>query len=279
MGSKIGGIAFKIGGIAFTVFGFLFFIVIYRTFILGTGLMGYVFTFILFIFLGFVSVIANQLISRGRKEGLSVLSPKELAKESNIVLYLRSFKDDAIAARYSGIDVRNIASFRPKSFITDEEKIVEELKSAGRVVCIGKPREKLPEIGAERVYAEEKGWRELVSSRMESSVLVVFRIASTEGLLWEVEEALKRVRPERLLFLVPNEKNVYGAFCAAMRDRDLLHLPDYDDTFNNEVEVSGLTGLIYFTHEWKAYSVSFKKKEKLGIALQPIFQQLQPTSE
>ena len=56
-----------------------------------------------------------------------------------LVLYLRSFRDDAIAARVTRIELGE--------FVTEEERLVEVMQPIGPVIAIGRPGE-LPDLGA-----------------------------------------------------------------------------------------------------------------------------------
>ena len=55
-------------------------------------------------------------------------------------------------------------------------------------------------VGAARLYVSDAKWRDEVDSLLARSRLVVLRVSVTDGSLWEVERAIKRVPPERLLF-------------------------------------------------------------------------------
>jgi hypothetical protein len=260
----------KIAGITILVFGFFSFIFIYQTFISGTGFIGYIYNSILFIFLGILGVSVNLLIARGRKKSILLPSSEELINISDPIVYLRSFKDDSISSGFSGVSIKAINTYRPKAFVTGEEKLIKKLSSMGRVVAIGKPREQLPELGAERVYVRDDEWQRVVAGWMDRARLVVLRIGGTEGLWWEVQEAIRRVKPERLLFLVPGDKNLYEAFRAGMRDRGLPQLPDFAGTFDPAYALGGLCALIYFTPDWTGRFVPFKDEKSLQAALQPL---------
>src|SRR4051794_1892866 len=75
------------------------------------------------------------------------------------VLLLRSFVDDVAGIPPNALFPRLFG--RPKRL---EETIGEELTRAGPFVAIGKPGERLPQMGAHRLYVADSQWQELVSS-------------------------------------------------------------------------------------------------------------------
>jgi len=140
------------------------------------------------------------------------------------VLYLRSFQDDGIAPKYP--DMSNLLG--NAMYRTDEQKLIEGLKVLGPVVAIGKPGETVPEAGAARSYFSESEWREEVTNRMHASQIVVVRCATTEGLLWELQTALKQVLPERLLIWLMfsgNREEQWNQFCSRIESWLPLKLP------------------------------------------------------
>ncbi len=88
------------------------------------------------------------LYNRGRKitakRAQSVLSDSS----AQTVLYLRSFADDAIAATTPDLKTN---FFTIPAFATQEEQTVAVLALAGAVVGVGRPGERLPELGAARL--------------------------------------------------------------------------------------------------------------------------------
>lgn len=103
------------------------------------------------------------------------------------VLYLRSFSEDYDDDPYRR-DMR-----------TPEEILTRALETAGPFVAIGKPGERLPLLGATRIYLPAGSWQEGVRHLMRVAQLVVIQPDISSGLLWETEAARGTVRPERLL--------------------------------------------------------------------------------
>ena len=80
------------------------------------------------------------------------------------------------------------------------------------MVAIGKPGERLPELGAARIYVPDDQWREVVTTWMSEAALVVFRAGETEGLWWEVEQALARCSRRRILIVELGPPQAYLSF-------------------------------------------------------------------
>jgi hypothetical protein len=127
-------------------------------------------------------------------------------REGRPVLYLRSFKEDFLTNMIDFEDRSLLASF-----VTEEEYLEQALRRLGPVVAIGVPGEKLPQLGAARIYVEHSEWKARVQDLMKDAILVVLRIGTTENFLWEYKEALDRVRPERIVLLITHPAQ-YEAF-------------------------------------------------------------------
>jgi hypothetical protein len=105
------------------------------------------------------------------------------------VLYLRSFTQEE---KINATLTRSYES-------TFEERLVRALEGLGPVVSVGHASEIPPPAGAARLYLDEKNWQGEVRQLMSVARLVVVNPGTTEGVLWEVDYALRHVEPERLL--------------------------------------------------------------------------------
>lgn len=116
------------------------------------------------------------------------------------VLYLRSFRDDGTL--WLDQEQGRLAQWWSKllAFRTTEEQCVAALQAVGPVVAIGKPGEPIPELGAARLYVGHDAWQAEVRQLMDRAALVVVRIGSSPGVLWEIEQVLSRLPRERLVF-------------------------------------------------------------------------------
>jgi hypothetical protein len=185
-------------------------------------------------------------------------SPEPRASLAAPVLYLRSFLDDP-----EGAEIRSHGAlylfYGPWAFfmlLTEEEQIAKVLSEFGPVLAVGKPGERLPEVGAARLYLADGEWQNGVRELMGRSRLVVIRAGLTEGLLWELAEAVRLVPPERLLILVPRGRVGYDGFrkgASRLLPQGLPEMTRSSGVF------SSLTGLIHFDPDWRASFVPLRR--------------------
>jgi hypothetical protein len=105
------------------------------------------------------------------------------------VLYLRSFTDDDAAGQRYGK-------------LTEEEQLAKALAWFGPLLAVGRPGERLPQVGAQRIYLADDVWQVRVAELMTTARLVVIRTGASQGFRWEVSQALSTIAPERLLLVV-----------------------------------------------------------------------------
>lgn len=223
------------------------------------------------------------------------------------VIYLRSFKDDSGAGRPLGIlragNIKYIWHWilgfynAPHEFMgwSEEEILARVLQTVGPTVAIGRPGEKLPQLGAARVYVEDADWQQKVHEFLDKAALVVLRLGKTEGFWWEVEQSASRLDPRRLVFLVPLDEQPYEEFRNRAEKYFPKGLPAYSSSplrrlFGKRVD-GKVCGLIYFKPDWTPVFVNLHKvrwpwKFKVPMmsrhylaniydwALQPVFEQL-----
>lgn len=172
------------------------------------------------------------------KAAATLPSLEDLGNEREpIVLYLRPFGVDGSRATFGDFQE------------TVEQKMVKRLGHLGKVVCIGRPEEDLPHLGAVRLYISDDKWRGVVSSLMKNSRLVVlaWNRDNGDGLQWEFQEALRVVDPRRLLLFLPfqlSKINRVGAYNALKKYAGVfgVHLPEYH----------GQTLFVVFGEKWVA---------------------------
>lgn len=118
------------------------------------------------------------------------------------VLYLRSFQDDGrmlVADEGGAVAQKLFGALTPTSA---EEELADTLERVGPVVAIGKPGEPLPELGAARLYVGHDVWQEEVNALMRQAALVVVRVGTSPGVLWEINQALEHLQRERLVLVL-----------------------------------------------------------------------------
>jgi hypothetical protein len=164
------------------------------------------------------------------------------------ILYLRPFRFDGTLTHQN----------RPwKMESTYEEHLAHALGKFGPFVAIGQPGEAWPELGADRLYVDGDRWQQEVRGLMARAAAVVLTAGDSEGLRWELQEAVATVAPERLLIFLPlgpsptgtgddrqeaddNRQDAYDIFRRWARDVLPKRLP----------EQVGDAHFIYFTDDW-----------------------------
>lgn len=137
-------------------------------------------------------------VSYGRR--LQVPSGESIIADDGrpTVLFLRSFSADSVTM--PGTDEAHA------TLPTAEEQLRDRLSGVGDMVAVGRPGEILPPIGAPRIYRDDGDWRAAVLDLMHRSCLTALAYGSSDGLAWELHQALERVPPERLLLWFPTRK-------------------------------------------------------------------------
>jgi hypothetical protein len=154
------------------------------------------------------------------------------------VLYLRSFLDDgrSLLAQTGAAPKRALMAF--VQLRTPEEDAADALHRIGPVIAIGKPGEPLPELGAARMYVPHDRWKAEVLALMQRAALVVIRLGSSPGVLWEIDQTLAQVPKRRIVFMRLGREPVAAEIAArlsALLPARLLDAPE-----------SGVGRLIYF---------------------------------
>jgi hypothetical protein len=129
------------------------------------------------------------------------------------VLYLRSFDADTqlVVTGHSRV-ARAAGWLSYATSVSPEQELAFLLEGVGPVIAIGKPGERLPELGAARRYVANDQWREVVHRMMRDAALVVIRAGETENLWWEIEQALAVCRPNRVILVVLGQPGSLPAF-------------------------------------------------------------------
>lgn len=146
-----------------------------------------------------------RALKRARQHFAGVRAPVvDDILQQPIVLYLRSFIDDDtfddLSRSNRPVDPVSQMFIFPK---TTEQQLEDLFESVGPVVCIGDPREKLPQLGAQRMYFRDEGsnWQEEARKLMRASKLVIMRAGNSAGLLWELRTIFEEVPLQKMIFL------------------------------------------------------------------------------
>ena len=202
----------------------------------------------LWLFFSFVTGVTLMWVRKLRQKP----ADKVLSEDKRPpVLYLRSFKDDAITS--SLID----GSASPISF-TEEEYLVDVLNDFGPCIAIGQPGERLPGLGAARMYVANDQWQDKVRELLVWSRLVVLRAGKTRNFLWEVEQSIKSVNPLKIIILIPRMKNTYSQFRKLANSLFPKPLPETIENPNLSLGAVSLHGYLYFDEDWTSHFAKFE---------------------
>jgi hypothetical protein len=110
------------------------------------------------------------------------LAPEVLASDRRApIVYLRPFAADRRASGYEG-------------------RIARSLQDLGPIIAVGRPEEKLPATTyIAREYVADERWQDRVVDLISRAQLAVIQVGTSEGLLWELMQVVRMVRPDQLL--------------------------------------------------------------------------------
>jgi hypothetical protein len=135
------------------------------------------------------------------RRGLATLQPTAhelLATDGRKpVLLLRSFGDD----KMSMVQAPTLGQI--KALARMEESIADQFRPFGPLVAIGKPGEKLPELGASRTYYSDSEWRAAALDLMQQALVIVVIAGVSPGLRWELEAIAHAGHHAKLIVLMP----------------------------------------------------------------------------
>jgi len=139
------------------------------------------------------------------------------------VIYLRPFDEDLRQARQLGL-LRYVPA--PSVGLSVEQLLGRLLGPLGPLVAIGRPGEALPPLGFARLYASDTDWQGTVLDLLARSAAVVLVAGTSPGLLWELEQVMRRVPRQRVILIVPAwPGHDHAAFQALASQRLGLQLP------------------------------------------------------
>lgn len=230
--------------------------------------------FLLSIFLAFkIMYMGKQYEARGKA------APSQ-ADTRQPVLYLRPFMVDEVVTGLFWIMLFKTGMW--PSFFSVEEQLAVAVDPIGPLVAIGKPDEQLPTPGAVRRYFDDSTWQNIVQTWLSKARVIILRPGMSEGLWWELREAVATMHAESLLLLVLKMKQAnYLTFSQLVNDRLGIRLPN----FNEVSRWRRASGFIEFNATWRARFLPLKApflrtepymplRATFNHTLQPIFTRL-----
>ncbi len=135
------------------------------------------------------------------------------------VLYLRSFNDeveDRSMAKYvkniSTSNKKDLALTMPSVGFREQDALGYVFRKIGPYIALGKPGEKLPELGSSKIYVPNESWQNAIRDYFKKSILIIFRAGKTEGLKWELQELVQTVAPRKIVMILPVSDDEYLSF-------------------------------------------------------------------
>jgi len=166
-------------------------------------------------FAGYVS------IRRGRRHLVAASSAGGQLPGPDTILYLRPFvADRSPLPSLFTLDSFIFGFFEKKPWIHSwlvlrgiaryEELIAYAFRRLGKIVTIGDPQERLPQLGAARMYAPSgrpgssggAEWQTVVAEQIARAKLILLHVGISPGLHWEVETVIAAADPLRVLLCI-----------------------------------------------------------------------------
>jgi hypothetical protein len=219
-----------------------------------------------------LAYLGKQYQARGRARALEVDTRAP-------VVYLRPFAtDESLRAVFS----RALGQGVWPRFGSFEEQLSQVLEAVGPLEAIGMPGEALPTPGAARRYAGDTEWKSVVESWLASARLVILRPGFSEGLWWELRQAVGRSDPGMLLILILRMRRPeYQQFAERVRTELGKSLPPFETI----TRWRAVNGFIRFGPNWEPAflplrapllrgDVTLPQRALFHHALRPVFEAL-----
>lgn len=230
---------------------------------------GFMDLFVLFVVIALFHALWNwrSYISRLSKQYKSrALSDDILTRKKPKIFYLRSFELDV----HGGEDVEII--------------LAKTLARWGDLITVGKPEEKLPILGAVRMYLCDADWKKSIEKEFSTASLIIIHMGvHTPGLWWEVERTLTTVAPEKvLLFVCGTWQKAYDDFRKKLNSDLNIYLPLYKEITRPPILLSSTPrsplGFFAFDSNWNTcfLPIGDPSTDPRNIAqvLEPVFKKL-----
>lgn len=148
------------------------------------------------------------------------------------ILFLRPFKSDS--------DPFLLFSLNAIAYIkTDEQLIASHMSKKGPCIAIGNPDDKDGVLGFSRIYVPNNKWKTQFHEYLQESSYVILSLGSTNGVLWELNQVLKKISPEKIIIYIPwknmkqkKRENLWNCF----RQLFINDYPDHQNKFPETIE-------------------------------------------
>lgn len=222
-----------------------------------------------------VFLVGYYTARHGRRHLAAIRRAGDARAATDAILYLRPFAADESPLRFANVAAVLSVPFSRRAWTywwivahgvsRYEELLAFAFGRAGTFVAVGDPRERLPQLGAARVYAgdAEGGWKAEVGGQIAGARLVLLHVGSSKGLRWEVEKVVGSADPRRVVLCV----NPPGKPKVRVRANDRAFLGGLQDAWNEFTdacadafprglpECIGDARFVRFDAEWTAMPV------------------------
>jgi hypothetical protein len=168
---------------------------------------------------GLLFIAVAALLELRAQRHLTPLAADVLAKDDRPpVVYLRGFQDEVrergvgelLAVSWQRPAATEVAAWGPREQI----EFAKLMQRIGPHIALGRPGEKLPEVGAGKLYVADADWQPKILEWLKKARLVVVQAGVTPGLRWEMGQIVKRLSPAKLLVILPEPYAQYRQFKA-----------------------------------------------------------------
>jgi hypothetical protein len=192
--------------------------------------------------------VGGLAYQEGRQNTLVTEAARTVHDPRSPVLYLRPFRDDPAGARLLASAGGIVFWVFPER--SEEDLFARALAKLGPFLAIGEPGQAFRQIGAARLHVRAESWKEVVRALVRRARLVVLRCGEGEGFWWETELAFRTLEPQRLLLLVPFDRDGYERFCRRAQKHLPAPLPPFPESVHESL--TGISwGALYFRPDWR----------------------------
>ena len=158
-----------------------------------------------------------------------------------------------------------LRSFKNEGAIFDEEYAFSKMfENIGPFVAIGEPGERLPPLGAARLYVADDEWQFVISELIARARMVIVFGGSTPGLGWELNHLKEKVDPRKLAIIMPKQKATYETFSKLCLKHAGLSLPNYPTRKQLKYSSNGIAGFVAFNPHWQPDFIALPKVKGRG---------------
>lgn len=194
-------------------------------------------------------VVVLWSVLRGRRHLSWVLPDLEAASRDEGVV---AFSDErGFARKVTSRPLRWLIvppPVTPSELRTEEEQVARAVAPFGRMVALGPTHDRLPRVGATRSYASDDEWQSKVLAALDDANLVLLVAGAGDQLQWEVEQAVHRDDPTRLVLVVPRVRGQYADFREKVGDLFPKGLPEEPEGRASRVRY--VRAVVWFDPDW-----------------------------